>query len=112
MSEQQQPAVGAERKARRWLAWTVGWAIAFAVAFFAGIAYDRHNDEVAWREACAALDRRDPRWRWEQLQADRPPLADDQNAALVALRAADGLGGRWPDWGSALPLDRVRADEV
>src|SRR5262245_30610598 len=38
-----------------------------------------------WREAFAEADRLDPGWRWEDLKAQQPKLADEENAAVQTL---------------------------
>ncbi|MFO0808114.1 MAG: hypothetical protein U0746_05790 [Gemmataceae bacterium] len=110
MTEHEGTAVAEGRKSRYWIGWAVGVVLALATAFFVGVAYDRYKDDAAWREACAELDRTNPRWRWQQLQADRPAMPDGENAALVATQASRIASSRWPDWGGVLPLDRVRVD--
>jgi hypothetical protein len=41
--------------------------------------------EAEWRKVLAETDRLDPGWRWEQLEAKRSAVPDDENAALVIL---------------------------
>jgi hypothetical protein len=50
--------------------------------------------ESAHRRAVAEADRIDPGWRWEELQAKRAVVPDEENAALVILCLKD----RWPTY--------------
>jgi hypothetical protein len=49
------------------------------------------------REALAETDRLDPRWHLEELEAERKPVPDDRNAALVVLAASKWLPDGWQD---------------
>src|SRR5260370_9635314 len=51
-----------------------------------------------WREAVAEADRLDPGWRFEELQAKRAEVADEDNAALCVLAASKLIPGSWPAW--------------
>jgi hypothetical protein len=58
------------------------------------------------REELAAViaetDQLDPRWRWEQIDADRPAVADAENSMRVIRELADSLGG-WDPASLKLP---------
>jgi hypothetical protein len=56
----------------------------------------------------AELDHTDPRWRLEQLLADRPTVPDDENPAIVAWKIQSLLGPGGFDLGSE--HDRLFAD--
>jgi hypothetical protein len=43
--------------------------------------------------AIAETDKLDPRWHWEQIDADRPSMADAENSMRVIRELADSLGG-------------------
>jgi hypothetical protein len=43
--------------------------------------------------AIAETDQLDPRWHWEQIEADRPAVADADNSMRVIRELADSLGG-------------------
>jgi hypothetical protein len=47
-------------------------------------------------QAIAEADRLDPGWRFEDLEAARPPLPDAENSALQVLAAAGQLPKPWP----------------
>jgi hypothetical protein len=59
--------------------------VCLAVGFFV---LSHSADEGRLRAAVAELDRTDPSWRLEELEEARAPVADDENGALVVLRAA------------------------
>jgi hypothetical protein len=49
-------------------------------------------------EALAETDHLDPRWRWEDLQADRAVVPDDRNSVTTVLAVKQLMPERWPDW--------------
>jgi hypothetical protein len=65
-------------------------------------AYHLHVAEERVREAEAKLDREDPRWRWDDILADRAPVPEDENSARPILAAAELLPKNWPQ-GPAAP---------
>src|SRR5439155_9926874 len=84
------PAIRRPSTTRRWLRRlvilvTIG---ALAIGSFVGWQlYRRHVDDVRLRETIAELDAREPRWRLEDLEADRAVVPDVENSASV-IRAA------------------------
>jgi hypothetical protein len=52
--------------------------------------------------AIAETDQLDPRWRWEQIDADRPAVPDADNSMRVIGELADSLGG-WDPASLKLP---------
>src|SRR5947207_11465325 len=96
---------------RRWRTWLVRLALVpvfLAAGLLAYVRVYQFRAAVAWAEALAEADRLDPGWRWEDLEAQRPAIPDDQNAALLIIR----LNGQWPTGASVHeapvvgPLDR------
>jgi hypothetical protein len=73
--------------------------IAFAVGFRA---YYQHDAEEAVDRAAAWLDEIDPHWRWEEIEARRVAVPEEQNSARFVSAAADLLPHNWP-LRSALP---------
>jgi hypothetical protein len=47
-------------------------------------------------QSVAETDRIDPGWRLEELEAKRPPLRDEENAALCVLKVKRLLPSPWP----------------
>jgi hypothetical protein len=74
--------------------------------------YCLHVAEQRVREAEARLDREDPRWRWDDILADRAVVPDEENSARPILAAALFLPPRWPEKPATL-TERARreADE-
>ncbi len=78
------------RRLRRWLIRLLLVALlAAAFAVYSRIADDYLNQTVA------DLDRTDPGWRLEELEAARPAVADEKNSALCAQAAYRRLPGNW-----------------
>ena len=69
---------------RRWVKRTLlglGLLLFIAAAVFLirrEIIFAQSEDEL--REAIAETERIDPHWRWDDLQANREPVPDEQNA--------------------------------
>src|SRR6267154_1207344 len=80
------PAEKPPRRRRRWvfaLACLLGFAaIPVLGYFYVSWATDRDIDA-----AIAEVERVDPRWRFDDLLADRKPIADAENPALVVAKA-------------------------
>ncbi len=75
----------APRRRRRWriaLACVLG-LLAIPVI---GYRYLRWSQERDLQAAIAEIEAVDPRWRFEQLLADRPPIADADNPAIVVAK--------------------------
>jgi hypothetical protein len=90
------PAVRRPSSTRRWIRRIVVLATigVLAVGSFVGWhLYRRYVDNLRLRETIAELDARDPRWRLEDLEADRALVPDGENSANVirAARAPIGL---------------------
>jgi hypothetical protein len=84
------PAVRRPSSTRRWIRRIVVLATIGIVAvgsFVGWNLYRRHLENLRLREMIAELDARDPRWRLEDLEADRALVRDEENSANV-IRAA------------------------
>ncbi len=64
----------------------VGFAAMVAAVPYAMYGYDDWQLDRDLAAAIAETDELDPGWRFEELQAKRGPLADDENGALAILR--------------------------
>jgi hypothetical protein len=73
------------RRRRRWLRWSLLLGLPLlALAVPLGVMeYNHWSDERELAEAIAETDRLDPRWRLDEILADRPAIADADNPALV-----------------------------
>jgi hypothetical protein len=69
------------------------------------------NGQDALERAIAEADRLDPGWRWEELQAKRPELTDDENAVLQMQKVLALLPGGWSARIDALARPNVTAEE-
>ena len=81
--------------------WVRGSAIRLVLRFMLGgrdIFYLRHSTRREGNERLATivahLDETDPRWRLDDMEADRKPLNDDQNSALLVPRFKAALAKR------------------
>jgi hypothetical protein len=75
---------------RRWVRRVAVGLLAGLLLITAGFFGIRHRTERMGVDRLAAitahLDATDPRWRLEEIEADRPTLPDDQNSALLVPR--------------------------
>jgi hypothetical protein len=60
--------------------------------------YKHHEVVTQLQEAVAELDRTDPGWRIENIEAARIPVSDAENGALCVVAAAYHLPNDWPPW--------------
>jgi hypothetical protein len=54
--------------------------------------------DVRLRRAVAEADRLDPHWRLNDVLAERADIPDEENGALVSIKAKRQIPGRWPFW--------------
>ncbi len=93
------PALGPRRRRPWWLRSAVRLGVALVVAA-AVVSYLIYRTDAAVREAQARLDRDDPGWRLEEIEAARETIPDEENSARVAVAAAELLpvGGGDAEW--------------
>src|SRR5262245_34650849 len=48
-----------------------------------------HKSDRAWAQAVEEADAADPDWRWEQIEAKRGKISDEENSALLIVRLRD-----------------------
>jgi hypothetical protein len=89
------PAVTAPPRKRRWLRRALVILFAFVGLPAGYYFYASWSLERDLADAIAETDRLDPRWRLEDIQADRKTYADDENAALQVIKL-NRLIGRSP----------------
>src|SRR5262249_48205856 len=82
---------------RRWVVLGVLLLLPVGVGVVLYVQASRNADREL-REALADIDRRDPGWRFEDLEAKRPAIPDEQNGALQVLEARRLLPSPWPSW--------------
>src|SRR5436190_4601416 len=93
--------VGKWRRRLRWAVW-VALGLLILIAIGAGLTWYSLERTAAEgkKELAAAIaetDALDPRWRWEQIQEDLPPIPDAENSMRVISQVADSL----KDWNQA-----------
>jgi hypothetical protein len=93
------PSPPRRRRLWRWLAaFVVG-----CVALIGGsLAVEDFMIRKAWTDACAEADRLDPGWRWDELLAARPVVAEGRGVGGRVLEICHALPPRWPDWATLL----------
>jgi hypothetical protein len=79
---------------RRILLWAVGLLVGLPVALFCYVTWS-----LSYRaqDAIAETDRLDPRWRLEDIEADRISPSRDENAAVVVMALIKSAGRRRVD---------------
>lgn len=86
-------------KPRLWLGWLkgIGW-IVLIVALLAvfGAFVNRGQMANKLQETLAELDRSDPGWRLEDIEAARKDTPDAENSARVVIAAAEKMPQTWP----------------
>jgi hypothetical protein len=100
-----------QRKTRRprWRPWERRAALTLAVLlglWAALTAWRWHKTGILLRQDLADLDRREPGWRWHDLETARADVPDEDNSALCVLTAGKMLPAGWPKQG-LLTLDDV-----
>jgi hypothetical protein len=89
-----------QRKTRpRWRPWERRAALTLAVLlglWAALTAWRWHKTGLLLRQDVADLDRREPGWRWHDLEAARADVPDEENSALCVLTAGELLPAGWP----------------
>jgi hypothetical protein len=84
------------RRFPRWVRWFL-WALLLLLAITAAGLGVRHKiavDRLA--EATAAQDALDPGWKWEDIEAARAQVPEDENGALIVRDAVKQLPKEWP----------------
>lgn len=78
----------------------IGLAAALLLALLAGVGWRayRARDDECLRQALAELDRADPGWRLDALEARRAHVANKDNAALTVQAVARSIPSSWSGW--------------
>jgi hypothetical protein len=86
-------------KPRPWMGWLkgIGWG-ALLLALFIMLGMFWHQGEMASKlqETLAELDRTEPGWRLEEIEAARDDPPEEQNSARIVVAAAEMMPQRWP----------------
>jgi hypothetical protein len=79
----------------RWIAWEYTYA----------------QGEKELADAIVETEKVDPRWRWEQIEADREQVPDEENSNLVVMKI-DALRNKWNPGFQRMPNGEKRIPEV
>jgi hypothetical protein len=75
----------------------LGWGVLVLAALVAiGLLWHRGKAASKLREKLAELDRTDPGWRLEDIEAAREDIPDEENSARVIAAAVLGMPRPWP----------------
>src|SRR5882762_5500643 len=85
-------------------------AVIAAVGKFVEQLVVRHLADQDLREAVAETDRTDPGWTFDEIQARRKPIPDEQNGAKRVVAAYALLPKPWPAWGNSLVAEKFGLD--
>jgi hypothetical protein len=90
------PFAAVRRWLRRLLKWTLLLLMLVVCLVLGASAYFHFEGDRRLQEAIAQADEKDPDWRWDDLEAKRAAVPDDQNAAWKVELAALALPEDWP----------------
>jgi hypothetical protein len=86
-------------KPRSWMGWLkgIGWGVLLLAVFAAiGLLWNREKRASKLQTTLAELDRSDPGWRLEDIEAAREDVPEEKNSANVVVAAARLLPKPWP----------------
>src|SRR5262245_58272701 len=81
---------------RRFVVRLLAMLLILVAAWAAVLAYLRVRADRALRDAVAETERLDPYWTFEEVEARRITLPDDQNSAVVVRQIKKRLPRQWP----------------
>jgi hypothetical protein len=83
---------------RRWYLLPIWIALLLVILLLIGglfVTIWRHQQDAQVDDAMAVLDREDPGWRWQDIEAARRRVPDEENGALHVSTACDLLPSPW-----------------
>ena len=90
-----------EKKRGRWRRWLgrtalglLGLLVAGLVSTWLRLIWEASQGRKELAAVIAETDESDPRWRWDDIEADRQPVPDAENSMLVIRKVEAGLG-KW-----------------
>src|SRR5262249_34556717 len=84
---------------RPWMGWLkgLGWAVLMlALLVIVRLIWDRGTMASKLQETLAELDRIEPGWRLEDIEAAREQIPEEENSARTVIEAASLLPHEWP----------------
>jgi hypothetical protein len=95
----------------RWLKRLGGAVLIAALVVVAVLAWQRGEKASKLQQMLADMDRREPGWRLDDLEAAREPIPDEENSARVVVAAARLLPRDWPPKGFDERFVRLAPEE-
>jgi hypothetical protein len=96
-------------KSRPWIGWLkcLGFGL-LILAMLTALGVFWHRDKMATKlqQMMAEMDRTDPGWRLEDIEAARAEVLEEDNSARVIVAAAKQMPQRWPS--AAFPEEHLR----
>src|SRR2546428_779876 len=86
-----------KRRWRRRVFWVLVTLLVLAAPPLGYFFYDRWQADRDLQEAIVALDRIDPGWRLEDIEAKRRQVPDEKNSAKIIVAAHAALPAKWGD---------------
>src|SRR5579875_1275754 len=85
----------------------IGWGLlVLALLAILGVFWNRTKMESKLQKALSELDRTEPGWRWEDIEAAREEVPEEENSARIIVAAAEQMPQRWPSAG--FPDEQLR----
>jgi hypothetical protein len=104
------PYLDPQPRSRRRLWLVLGLLIVAPFAVMgAWYGYRHYTANRDLEKALAETDQLDPRWRLEDVLADRAAVPDERNSGLIVIDAKQLLPKRWPEW--EYPRDLANLEE-
>lgn len=94
---------------RRGMSWlkAIGLTVVILVIVVAGgLMWNQHTSASKLQNMLAEMDRNEPGWRFEDIEAARPEIPDEQNSAAVIDAAVQLMPKQWPS--ADFPNDQLR----
>jgi len=86
----------------------IGWGLLIlALLAILGVFWNHTQMESKLQKALADLDRSEPGWRWEDIEAAREEVPEEENSARIIIAAAEQIPQRWPS--PDFPDERIRS---
>jgi hypothetical protein len=84
----------------------IGWGLLIlALLAILGVFWNRTKMQSRLQKTLAEMDRSEPGWRWEDIEAARAEVPEEENSARIIVAAAEQMPQPWPSAG--FPSDRL-----
>jgi hypothetical protein len=86
----------------------IGWGLLILVLLvILGVFWNHSKMESKLQKTLAEMDRSEPGWRWEDIEAAREEVPEEENSARIVVAAAEQMPQRWPS--ADFPDERLRS---